>query len=192
MTPPPPSNSSYALSPASSFDSGFSTPQLSPQSTFDYDQPYGGAIPKSSSDLQRENVANMKALQLLQSTTSSGGVHKSVHRPLNTRASAARRYEQQRRQEKENVDNMIREIKKNKKLPSITKTLTVPKPLEKMATTTRKIKKTNSDERDPETVAGMMYPIEIDRQKEAEQKALRLVDSVMYIRATKEGIEVIV
>ena len=50
-----------------------------------------------------------------------------------------------------------------------------PKKMEKMAETTRKKKLTPEDVRDPETVAGMKYQIDYDREKEAQEKALQLI-----------------
>lgn len=189
---------SHTISPKGSFDQGYSTPHLSPTSSVCSSSHYTHASSsvsshfsptsavdysedvnkyKSATDKYREKVGNLRALQLLEVTT-IGDTHRAAMKPLSptvAREAAIRKYEANKILGKKNTG-------------------VVQMDMEQKATTTRKMVKRPEDVRDPDTVAGMLYPIDIDRQKEAKKKALRLIDSPMYARVyeSKDGIEVIV
>lgn len=138
---------------------------------------------KSQTALDVERGANMRALRLMDDAI-AGEAHKPTHpQPLRTGAKTARKaaiekYEMEK-EERHKIQAMLKEVKKHEK-ESQPKKLVRDKKMEKMATTTRKIKLKPEDVRDPETVAGMKCELEIEREKHAEEKALKLVESHDY------------
>lgn len=138
---------------------------------------------KSQTALDIERGANMRALRLLDNAI-AGEAHRPKHpQPLRTGGKTARqaaneKYEKEK-EERHRFQAMLKDVKKHEK-ESQPKKLVSEKKMEKMATTTRKIKVKPEDVRDPETVAGMKCELDIEREKHAEKIALKLVESEDY------------
>eukprot|EP00540_Astrosyne_radiata_P018437 CAMPEP_0116864544 /NCGR_PEP_ID=MMETSP0418-20121206/24883_1 /TAXON_ID=1158023 /ORGANISM="Astrosyne radiata, Strain 13vi08-1A" /LENGTH=171 /DNA_ID=CAMNT_0004499781 /DNA_START=48 /DNA_END=563 /DNA_ORIENTATION=+ len=96
---------------------------------------------------------------------------------LTVRQAAEQRY-QKRKKEKAEAKSMVHAIKLDMAPKGIKKKLVMAKSLEKKATTTRKIAKSPDDVKDPESISGMKCQLELDRQRDAEKKALKLVDDL--------------
>jgi hypothetical protein len=153
-------------------------PELSPvsqssnSSTGNYDNEISNS--KSPIEVYREKGAGVRALSLLDESV--GGVAASKLTPaggMTAKQAANRRYEEQS-QEK---TKMKAKPKEEKELWATRVPMLVPPTRkEKMAESTRPRKaKTAEDVRDPETVRGMKCQLDIDREKWAEAKALRLL-----------------
>lgn len=123
--------------------------------------------------LTLERGANKKALQLLDITVAD--VTPAPAKSSKTVRQAMLEDYEQKKLEKLKTKDMIKAVKMHEKETRPVK-LVAEKKLEKMATTTRKTKRRPEDVRDPDTVAGMKSELEIEKAKEAEEKALKMMD----------------
>lgn len=128
---------------------------------------------RSEHALTLERGANMKALLLLDKTVA--GVAPAPTTGVKTARQAISEQYEKRKQEKRNAKNMVKAVKMYDKETRPAK-LVAEKKLEKMATTTRKIKIRPEDVRDPDTVAGMKSELEVENEKDAKEKALKMMD----------------
>jgi hypothetical protein len=154
------------LSPVSQFSSASSNDSAGSE----YDEISNS---KSDIDFYRERGAGIRALSLLDEAV--GGVAASEPTPggMTAKQAANRRFEE-RWQEKAKMKAKAKEEWElhAKRVPI----LVPPRRKEQMAESTRPRKPlTAEDVRDPETVAGMKCQLDIDREKWAEAKALRLM-----------------
>lgn len=190
-------NMSHPASPTGSHGSNqsgwdYSTPSvaLSPTSTVDYssDGASYDTVKKSGTDQIRERGAAIRALALLDSTLQPD--YKQPKSPLakTARQAAAEKHEAYTKEKRE-TKRIIRELQKRNPPPGVTKRLVVEKPLEKMATSTRKVdKRVNAEDAD-ETVAELKCQLERDMEKEATERALKMINFVSEIGS--EGFQII-
>lgn len=142
---------------------------------------------KSEIDTIRERGANRRALSLLDMAVTGTTVKPTPTGGLTMKQAAAIAYDK-KVQEKTMLKIKLREQKEKYKeeLAKTTKRLVAPvKP--KLAETTRKPKDSNStndtnsnnvDNNNPDTIAEMKFPLEIEREEAAMKKALRLLSTV--------------
>lgn len=124
---------------------------------------------KSSETIARERSANYKALKLIDAKFGGAANQRAKQKssPFVPGASGGR------------TKVVAAAEAAEKQQAARIKILHSGKPLEKMATTTRKGKKqlTRDDVRDPESVSGMKCELDHNREKLAENKALKLANS---------------
>jgi hypothetical protein len=158
----------------------YSTPSLalSPTSTVDYssDGASYDTVTKSGTDQIRERGAGIRALALLDST-----LQPDYKKPASPHAKTARQAAIENHEaytkEKRETKRIVRELKNNNPPPGVTKRIIAEKPLEKMATTTRKVDKRVNSEESAETVAELKCQLERDTEQWATKRALKMVDS---------------
>jgi hypothetical protein len=147
----------------------------------DYDHDNDVSNMKSDVDKYRQRGANMKALGLLNVVAAGEKYKPLTERPaprlatgggLTARQAANLQYEK-RKKEKMEVKAKKKEVEQfTRRAPK----LVVPVRKEKLAESTRKKKVTQDDTKNPETVCGMKCQLHWDREKEAQAKALRLLN----------------
>jgi hypothetical protein len=123
---------------------------------------------KSDLDMERERLAENRALRLMGQVVGAKPQVRSAAGALTARQAAIKRAEMQKR-----IGTESEERGKIKPTPK----LATPKPKERLATSTRKIKQSpeSAAEFEEETVDDMKCQLDREREQEAEKKALRLL-----------------
>jgi hypothetical protein len=171
---------SPAGSPKSTRQANRNTNIASAVSTsFDGDDNYIDSL-KSSTDVYRERGANFRALALLNVEVAGNGAeygpNDGINKPqpvsaLTIRRAAVFKYEQQ--QKEKSALKLQGEMETFAKRSPV---LVAPSSRNKLAETTRKIKKPLEEEEGIDRIADMKCQLDLDREKEAMRKALRLLN----------------
>jgi hypothetical protein len=127
---------------------------------------------KSFLDMERERLAESKALKLMSQTVGVTPQFRSGAGALTARQAAARRGEMQNDIAIESKNRYKEEKEKMKPIPI----LATPRQKERLATSTRKVKQSPESEAEfGETVDDMKCELDREREQFAERKALRLL-----------------
>lgn len=147
--------------------------------SFDGDDDYIDSL-KSSVDVYRERGANLRALALLNKQV--GGVEPD-DRPkpvsaLTARKAAILKYELQQKEKNALKTKLNSDMETYAKRAPV---LVAPSRRKKVAETTRKVKKPSEEEEGIDKIADMKCQLDLDREEQAMNKALRLLnDGFMY------------
>jgi hypothetical protein len=154
--------------------------------SFDGDDDYIDSL-KSSTDVYRERGANLRALALLHNEVAGNGNRDDDHGPkeglnksqpvsaLTARKAAVLKYEQQQKEKMALKTKLQSDIKTYVKCAPV---LVAARRQTKLAETTRKVQKvvTLKEDEGIDRIADMKCQLDLDREKEAMHKALRLLN----------------
>ena len=185
-----------------------------------------GGIDRSETAMMREQVATMKANELLEKTISlmstmdcnrDSGIERSETAELRARGAtiransllektitphraanlenlrtvrrAAEENHNAYKKEKRETKKIVNELKKANPHPGIVKKLVAEKPLEKMATSTRKVNKRAKAMEDPESVEKQKCAVLREMERDSQMRALKMVDIIR--EEGNEGLRII-
>jgi hypothetical protein len=147
----------------------------SPTSTMDCQS--DGGIEKSGTDKLRERGASIKAITLLEQTIRPLHPGMQPARVKTARQAAEEKYQAELR-EKRAVKKVLYDLKKSNPTSGIVKKLVVDKPLETMATSTRRVDKFAKAMEDPESVGKQKCLMVREMENHAKFRALEMVDFI--------------
>jgi hypothetical protein len=127
-------------------------------------------IEKSETDKIRERGATIRAHALLERALQPAR--------LKTARQAAEEKYQAELKEKRAVKKVLYDLKKNNPTAGIVKKLVVEKPLETMATSTRRVDKFAKAMEDPESVEKQKCTLVREMENDAKMRALQMVDFI--------------